>query len=137
MPDLGDPVSHLPSVPSNGTGAGGGIGSGSGGGVGSGEGPGFGPGRGGGTGGGVFHVGGGVSAPKVSISPILNIQRKLARLNFKAPACCGLWLVPMASRATYVWLAPWDWVWMKGTRSGKKLAFRARPQRQQAGRGAD
>ena len=39
MPDLGDPMSHLPSVPSNGTGAGGGIGSGSGGGVGSGEGP--------------------------------------------------------------------------------------------------
>ncbi|MGA9988438.1 MAG: energy transducer TonB, partial [Terriglobales bacterium] len=46
LPDLGNPLSHLPSVPSNGTGSGGGIGSGSGGGVGSGEGPGFGPGHG-------------------------------------------------------------------------------------------
>ena len=69
MPDLGDPMSRLPSVPSNGTGYGGGIGSGSGGGVGSGEGPGYGPGRGGGVGGGLFHVGGGVSAPKAIYSP--------------------------------------------------------------------
>src|SRR5208337_3859138 len=69
LPDLGDPLSHLPSVPSNGTGYGGGIGSGSGGGVGSGEGPGYGPGRGGGTGGGVFRVGGGVSAPKEIYAP--------------------------------------------------------------------
>jgi len=69
MPELGDPLSHLPSVPSNGTGSGGGIGSGNGGGVGSGEGPGFGPGRGGGTGGGVFRVGGGVSAPKEIYAP--------------------------------------------------------------------
>lgn len=69
VPELGDPMSHLPSVPSNGTGSGGGIGSGNGGGVGSGEGPGFGPGYGGGTGGGVFHVGGGVSAPKTIYAP--------------------------------------------------------------------
>lgn len=69
VPDLGDPMSHLPSVPSNGTGSGSGIGSGGGGGVGSGEGPGFGPGYGGGTGGGVFRVGGGVSAPKEIYAP--------------------------------------------------------------------
>jgi periplasmic protein TonB len=69
VPDLGDPMSHLPSVPSNGTGGGGGIGSGTGGGVGSGEGPGFGPGYGGGTGGGVFRVGGGVSAPREIYAP--------------------------------------------------------------------
>ena len=69
LPDLGDPMSRLPSVPSNGTGYGGGIGSGSGGGVGSGEGPGYGPGHGGGTGGGAFRVGGGVSAPKVIYQP--------------------------------------------------------------------
>jgi TonB family protein len=68
-PDLGDPLSRLPSVPSNGTGYGGGIGSGNGGGVGSGEGPGYGPGRGGGVGGGVFRVGGGVSAPKEIYAP--------------------------------------------------------------------
>lgn len=41
MPNLGDPMAHA-ILPSNGTGAGGGIGSGSGGGVGSGTGPGFG-----------------------------------------------------------------------------------------------
>ncbi|MGA9040816.1 MAG: energy transducer TonB [Terriglobales bacterium] len=70
MPNLGDPMSHLPSgPPSNGTGSGGGIGSGSGGGVGVGAGPGVGDGRGGGIGGGVFHVGGGVSAPKAVFQP--------------------------------------------------------------------
>ena len=69
LAQLGDPMSHLPSVPSNGTGAGSGIGSGSGDGVGSGHGPGFGPGEGGGAGGGVYRVGGGVSAPKEIYSP--------------------------------------------------------------------
>jgi TonB family protein len=63
---MGDPLAKvLSSVPSNGTGVGGGIGSGSGGGVGSGRGPGVGPGSGGGIGGGAYHVGGGVSAPKI------------------------------------------------------------------------
>src|SRR5436190_5561068 len=43
LPNLGDPISHLPSgPPSNGTGSGGGIGAGSGGGVGVGTGPGVG-----------------------------------------------------------------------------------------------
>ena len=70
MPNLGDPMSAIPNGPlSNGTGSGGGIGSGSGGGVGSGEGPGVGPGKGGGIGGGVFHVGGGVSAPRAIFQP--------------------------------------------------------------------
>jgi TonB family protein len=70
LPNLGDPLSHMPStIASNGTGSGGGIGSGSGGGVGSGDGPGFGPGHGGGTGGGYFRVGGGVSAPKPIYDP--------------------------------------------------------------------
>ena len=63
-------MSHLPSVPSNGMGAGGGIGdTGHGGGVGPGEGPGYGPGHGGGAGGGAYKVGGGVSAPKEIYSP--------------------------------------------------------------------
>jgi len=70
LPNLGDPMSHLPSgPPSNGTGSGGGIGSGSGGGVGSGIGPGVGPGEGGGIGGGVFRVGGGVSPPRPLYDP--------------------------------------------------------------------
>jgi TonB family protein len=62
---MGDPLSKVLGPASNGPGLGGGIGSGSGGGVGSGRGPGVGPGWGGGIGGGAYHVGGGVSAPKV------------------------------------------------------------------------
>jgi periplasmic protein TonB len=69
LADLGNPLSRLPSVPSNGVGGGGGIGDGSGGGVGSGEGPGYGPGHGGGTGGGAYRVGGGVSGPKPIYTP--------------------------------------------------------------------
>jgi TonB family protein len=68
MPNLGDPMA-MPSPPSNGIGSGGGIGSGSGNGVGSGKGPGVGLGEGGGIGGGIFHVGGGVSAPKPVFQP--------------------------------------------------------------------
>jgi TonB family protein len=63
---MGDPLSKV-LLASNGTGLGGGIGSGSGGGVGSGSGPGVGPGHGGGYGGGAYHVGGGVSAPKILV----------------------------------------------------------------------
>ncbi len=66
---LGDPLSSILGPPSNGTSSGGGIGSGSGGGVGSGRGPGVGPGWGGGIGGGVYHVGGGVTAPHLIYGP--------------------------------------------------------------------
>ena len=66
---LGDPLSSILGPPSNGTGSGGGLGSGSGGGVGSGHGPGVGPGWGGGIGGGVYHIGGGVSAPHLIYGP--------------------------------------------------------------------
>ena len=92
MPNLGDPLSHMPaSVPSNGTGSGGGIGSGSGGGVGSGSGPGFGPGHGGGTGGGAFRVGGGVSAPKAIYSPDPEYSEEARKAKFQGT--CVLWLV--------------------------------------------
>jgi TonB family protein len=64
MPQYGDPLAKM-GPPSNGPGSGGGIGSGSGGGVGPGKGGGYGPGEGGGVGGGVFHMGGGVTAPSV------------------------------------------------------------------------
>ncbi|MBV9745116.1 MAG: energy transducer TonB, partial [Acidobacteriia bacterium] len=62
LPNYGDPLAKLGPL-SNGPGSGAGIGSGSAGGVGSGKGVGFGPGEGGGFSGGVFHVGGGVTAP--------------------------------------------------------------------------
>lgn len=92
LPNLGDPMSKLPSgPPSNGTGSGGGIGSGSGGGVGSGEGPGVGPGRGGGIGGGVFRVGGGVSAPKAVYAPDPEYSEEARKAKYQGT--CVLWLI--------------------------------------------
>jgi TonB family protein len=91
MPDLGDPLSHLPTVASNGTGSGGGIGSGSGGGVGVGAGPGFGAGHGGGTGGGAYRVGGGVSAPKAIYSPDPEYSEEARKV--KHMGVVVLWLV--------------------------------------------
>ncbi len=92
LPNLGDPMSHLPSgPPSNGTGYGGGIGSGSGGGVGSGEGPGVGPGRGGGIGGGVFRVGGGVSAPRPISTPDPEYSEEARKAKYQGT--CVLWLI--------------------------------------------
>ncbi|HUO60075.1 MAG TPA: energy transducer TonB [Candidatus Acidoferrales bacterium] len=66
---LGDPLSKISGIMSNGTGSGSGIGSGSGTGVGSGRGPGVGPGWGGGYGGGAYRVGNGVSAPRALSTP--------------------------------------------------------------------
>jgi len=92
MPNLGDPMSHLPSgPPSNGVGSGGGIGSGSGGGVGVGEGPGVGAGRGGGTGGGVFRVGGGVSAPRPVFTPDPEYSEEARKAKYQGT--CVLWLI--------------------------------------------
>ena len=92
FPNLGDPLSRLPSgPPSNGTGSGGGIGSGRGGGVGAGEGPGVGPGRGGGFGGNVFNVGAGVSAPKLLFSPDPEYSEEARRA--KHQGICVLWLI--------------------------------------------
>jgi periplasmic protein TonB len=95
LPNLGDPQSAIPNGPlSNGTGSGGGIGSGSGGGVGSGEGPGVGPGRGGGIGGGVFHVGGGVSAPKAIFSPDPEYSEEARKAKFQGTCVLGLIVGP-------------------------------------------
>ena len=92
MPNLGDPLSHMPaSFPSNGTGSGSGIGNGSGGGVGNGEGPGFGPGRGGGVGGGVFRVGGGVSAPKRIYDPDPEYSEEARKAKYQG--VCVLYVV--------------------------------------------
>lgn len=91
-PDLGNPLSHLPSVPSNGQGSGGGIGdTGHGGGVGSGEGPGYGPGHGGGAGGGAYRVGGGVSSPKPIYTPDPEYSEEARKAKFQGT--CVLWLV--------------------------------------------
>src|SRR5579859_3179413 len=89
MPNLGDPMANA-VLPSNGTGAGGGIGSGSGGGVGSGKGPGFGPGEGGGTGGGVFHVGGGVAPPRVIYNPEPEFSEEARKAKYQGTCTLGL-----------------------------------------------
>src|ERR1700757_3531981 len=91
MPNLGDPMAAIPNGPlSNGTGSGGGIGSGSGGGVGSGEGPGVGPGKGGGIGGGVFHVGGGVSAPRAIFQPDPEYSEEARKAKYQGVVVLGL-----------------------------------------------
>jgi protein TonB len=93
VPNLGvasAPV--MPSAPpSNGTGSGGGIGSGSGGGVGVGHGPGAGAGTGGGIGGGVYHVGGGISAPTAVSAPDPEYTEEARRA--KTQGTCVLWLI--------------------------------------------
>ena len=89
MPNLGDPMSGA-VLPSNGTGAGGGIGSGSGGGVGSGKGPGFGPGEGGGTGGGIFRVGGGVSAPVPLNKPEAEFSEEARKAKYQGTCLVGM-----------------------------------------------
>ena len=66
---IGDPTAAILTPPSNGTGSGSGIGTGEGTGVGAGNGPGVAEGRGGGIGGGIYHVGGGVSAPRTIYDP--------------------------------------------------------------------
>jgi TonB family protein len=92
MPNLGNPMSAVPSgPPSNGTGSGGGIGSGSGGGVGSGKGPGVGPGYGGGIGGGVFRVGGGVSPPRALDTPDPEYSEEARKAKYQGT--CILWLI--------------------------------------------
>lgn len=92
MPNLGNPMSAIPSgPPSNGTGGGGGIGSGYGGGVGSGTGPGVGPGRGGGIGGGVFRVGGGVSAPRALDTPDPEYSEEARKAKYQGTVV--LWLI--------------------------------------------
>ena len=92
MPNIGNPLSAIPSgPPSNGTGSGGGIGSGAGGGVGSGSGPGVGPGHGGGIGGGVFRVGGGVSAPRALDTPDPEYSEEARKAKYQGT--CVLWLI--------------------------------------------
>lgn len=93
MPNIGvSKGAVMPSAPpSNGTGSGGGIGSGSGGGVGVGHGPGVGAGSGGGIGGGVYHVGGGISAPQAISAPDPEYTEEARRA--KTQGTCILWLI--------------------------------------------
>jgi periplasmic protein TonB len=88
---LGDPMAHLGTTLSNGTGIGSGMGSGNGTGIGSGRGPGVGPGFGGGYGGGVFHVGGGVSAPRAIYDPDPEYSEEARKARFQGAV--ALWVI--------------------------------------------
>ena len=81
MPDIGMPSSNQVALASNGSGIGGGMGSGTGGGLGSGSGAGIGNGTGGGYGGGLYHIGGGVSAPQLiySVDPEFSDEARRAK----------------------------------------------------------
>lgn len=98
LPNLGDPLSHA-TIPSNGTGSGGGIGSGSGGGVGSGKGPGVGPGEGGGIGGGLYHVGGGVSPPRATYAPEPEFSEEARKAKYQG-ICTVALIVGVDGRPT-------------------------------------
>lgn len=89
---FGDPLRGI-NMPSAGSGQGGGIGTGTGGGVGSGRGGGVGPGSGGGIGGGVFRVGGGVSAPRVTrkIDPEYSEEARKAKYSGVVVLAVEVW----------------------------------------------
>jgi TonB family protein len=75
---------------SNGSGGGGGMGSGYGGGIGSGNGNGYGPGSGGNTGGGVYHIGGGISAPVPIFTPEAEFSDEARRAKYQGVCLISL-----------------------------------------------
>jgi TonB family protein len=75
---------------SNGSGGGAGMGTGYGGGIGSGNGNGYGPGTGGNTGGGVYHIGGGVSAPIPIFTPEAEFSDEARRAKYQGVCLISL-----------------------------------------------
>ena len=90
LPNLGDPRTSVVGPASNGSGSGSGMGSGSGGGIGSGKGNGYGPGEGGGYGGGLYHVGGGVSAPQLVFAPDPEFSDEARRAKYQGVCVVSL-----------------------------------------------
>jgi TonB family protein len=90
MPNIGIPNSPQVALASQGSGSGSGFGSGSGGGIGSGRGNGYGPGEGGGYGGGVYHLGGGVSAPVLIYDPDPEFSDEARRAKYQGVCVVGL-----------------------------------------------
>jgi protein TonB len=90
LPNLGDPRTSVVGPASNGSGDAAGMGSGSGGGIGSGKGNGYGPGEGGGYGGGLYHVGGGVSAPQLIFAPDPEFSDEARRAKYQGVCVVSL-----------------------------------------------
>jgi TonB family protein len=89
---FGDPLRSI-NMPSAGSGQQGGIGTGKGTGIGPGQGSGVGPGSGGGIGGGVFRVGGGVSAPRLTrkIEPVYSEEARKAKYSGVVVLAVEVW----------------------------------------------
>src|SRR6201998_2525628 len=90
MMNFGVKTSANVQLASNGSGGGGGMGSGYGGGLGSGNGNGYGPGTGGNTGGGVYHIGGGVSAPVPIFTPEAEFSDEARRAKYQGVCLISL-----------------------------------------------
>lgn len=90
MVNFGVKNSSNVTLASNGSGGGSGMGSGYGGGIGSGTGNGFGPGYGGNTGGGVYHVGGGISAPVPIYTPEAEFSDEARRAKYQGVCLISL-----------------------------------------------
>lgn len=90
LPNIGVASSPNITLGSNGSGSGGGMGSGSGGGLGSGNGNGYGPGTGGNFGGGLYHVGGGVSAPVPLNTPEPEFSDEARRAKYQGVCLISL-----------------------------------------------
>ena len=90
LPNLGVTQSANVTLASNGQGGGTGIGSGYGGGIGSGTGNGYGPGTGGNAGGGLYHVGGGISAPVALNDVEAEFSDEARRAKYQGVVLVGL-----------------------------------------------
>ena len=90
MVNFGVKNSSNVQLASNGSGGGAGMGTGYGGGLGSGTGNGYGPGTGGNTGGGVYHIGGGVSAPIPIFTPEAEFSDEARRAKYQGVCLISL-----------------------------------------------
>jgi TonB family protein len=91
---LGDLVSSNVVMPSNGTGAHGGIGDNNGTGIGGGDGGGVGPGSRAGYGGGVFSIGNGITAPRATYNPDPEYSDEARRGKFQGNVVLSLIVDP-------------------------------------------
>ena len=90
MLNIGVTNSANVTLASNGQGTGSGMGTGSGGGLGSGNGNGLGPGSGGNYGGGLYHIGGGVSAPIPIVQPEAEFSDEARRAKYQGVCLVSL-----------------------------------------------
>ncbi len=117
-------VTQSPNVTlaSNGQGSHGGMGTGQNGGLGSGNGNGYGPGTGGNVGGGLYHVGNGVSEPKLTYSVEAEFSDEARRAKYEGTVVISLIVDaqgnPQNIRARSRSSAAWAWTKKLSKRCG-------------------